>query len=226
MRRSVWCHLGRGDRYRGRRHTFQPADDQGQFLLQINANRTAYLIVARLQVIAGIVGLPVALGLYQALRRWGAKLWVGILALVVGVLFFMAVSIKDMAVAYYLAPHYAEAGDATKPALEVMAGTLYHAGLFVDLIGHLFIFGIGIGLFSLAILQTSLAPQWVGWLGLFGAVVGGWVSILTMPVIVGWFVVPAPYVAVAGGLMGIGMLAAFGWIVVMGVVMLRQVVPD
>ena len=200
---------------------FQPADDQGQFLLQIDANRTAYLVVARLQVIAGIVGLPIALGLYQALRRWGALLWVGVLALVMGVLFFMAVSIKEMAVAYELAPFYVEASEATRPALEVMGGTLYQAGLFVDLIGHLLIFGIGIGLFSLAVLRTSVGPQWVGWLGLFGAVVGGWVSILTLPVIVGWFVVPQPYIAVAGGLMGIGMLAAFAWLVVMGVVMLR-----
>ena len=113
------------------------------------------------------------------------------------------------------------ASEATRPALEVMAITLYQTGLVVDFIAHELFFTIGIGLFSLAILRTSVAPQWVGWLGLFGAVVAGGFTLLTLPVIVGWSVTPEPVVAVAGGIMIIGMLAAYGWIAAIGVVLMR-----
>ena len=45
--------------------------------------------------------------------------------------------------AFELAPRYVEASEATRPALGVMASTLYQAGLFADLIGHVLLFGIG-----------------------------------------------------------------------------------
>ena len=193
----------------------------GHYLLQVNADPTAYLVSNWLAVISHIVGLPVALGFYHVLRRWGALLWVGVLGLVMGGLFFIAANILFRAFTYELGSRYVEASEATRPALEVMAGTLYQTGVFVDLIAHELFFSIGIGLFSLAILRTSVAPKWVGWFGLFGAVVAGGFSLLTLPVIVGWFAAPEPVSAVAGGVMVIGMLAAYGWIVVMGVVLLR-----
>ena len=195
--------------------------DMGEFLLEVNPDRTAFLVSSWLAIIGGIVGLPVAFGFYQALRRWGNILWVGVLALVAGGLFFIAADILRRAFAYKLASRYVEASEATRPALEVMASTIYQTNLVVDLIAHVLFFGIAIGLFSLAILRTSVAPKWVGWFGLFAAVVGGGFSILTMPVIVGWLIVPEPYEAVAITLMAVGMLAAYGWIIVMGVVLLR-----
>ena len=200
---------------------FGDPDDLGKYLLEVNADPTAYLLSNWLAVISHIVGLPVALGFYQALRRWGPLLQVGVLALVLGVLFFIAANILFRAFTFELGSRYVEAGEATRPALEVMASTLYQTGVFVDLIAHELFFTMGIGLFSLAILQTSVAPKWVGWFGLFGAVIAGGFSLLTLPVIVGWIAVSKPFEVAAGGVMVIGMLAAYGWIVVMGVVLLR-----
>ena len=200
---------------------FGDPDDMGQYLLELNAAQTAFLVSNWLAVISHIVGLPVALGYYHVLRRWGALLWVGVVALVIGGLFFIAANVLFKAFTYELGSRYVEANEATRPALEVMASTLYQTGVFVDFIAHELFFTIGIGLFSLAILGTSVAPKWVGWFGLFGAIVAGVFSILTLPVLVGWFETPEPVYAVAGGIMGIGMLAAYAWIVVMGVVLLR-----
>lgn len=196
--------------------------DMGQYLVQVNADPTAYLAANWLAVISHIVGLPVALGFYHVLRRWGALLWVGVLALVLGNLFFIAANVMFRAFAYELGSRYVAASESTKPALEVMASTLYQTGLLLDLIAHEFFFSIGIGLFSIAILRTSVAPKWIGWFGMFGAVAAGGFSLLTLPIIVGWLVAPEPVIAVAGGIMIVGMLAAYGWIVVMGVVLLRQ----
>ena len=155
------------------------------------------------------------------LRRWAGLLWVGVLALVMGSLFFIAANILFRAFAYELGSRYVEASEATKPALEVMANTLYQTGVFVDLVAHELFFSIGIGLFSLAILRTSVKPKWVGWFGVFGAVVAGGLSRLTLPVIERWVATPEPVIVIAGGVMIIGMLAAYGWIVVMGVILLR-----
>lgn len=205
---------------------FGNPDDLGKYLLEVNAGQTAYLVSNWLAVISHFVGLPVALGLYQALRRWGSLLWVGVLALITGSLFFIAANILFRAFTYELGSRYVEASDATRPALEAMASALYQTGVFVDLIAHELFFSIGIGLFSLAILGTSVAPKWAGWFGLFGAVAAGGFSLLTLPVIVGWLAVPEPFTIVAGIIMVVGMLAAYGWIVMMGVILLRLREPD
>ena len=38
--------------------------------------------------------------------------------------------------------------------------------------------GIGVLLFSLAILRTAIAPKWIAWLGFLAALLGGWVTLL------------------------------------------------
>ena len=129
--------------------------DMGPYLLQVNADPTAYLVANWLAVISHVVGLPVALGFYQVLRRWGAMLWVGVLALVLGSLFFIAANIMFRAFAYELGSRYVAASEATRPALEVLASTLYQTGLFLDLIAHELFFSIGIGLFSLHLSDIS-----------------------------------------------------------------------
>ena len=66
---------------------FGDPDDMGQYLLEVNAAQTAYLVSNWLAVISHIVGLPVALGFYHVLRRWGALLGVGVLAFIMGASF-------------------------------------------------------------------------------------------------------------------------------------------
>ena len=68
-------------------------DDMGRYLLQVNVATTAYLVSNCLAIVSHIVGLPVGLAFYHLLRRWGAVLWVGVLALVTGGLLFIVANI-------------------------------------------------------------------------------------------------------------------------------------
>ena len=49
--------------------SFTLSDDLGQILPQVNADRTAYLVVKWLSVGSNMLGIIFALGLYVALRR-------------------------------------------------------------------------------------------------------------------------------------------------------------
>ena len=90
-----------------------------------------------------------------------------------GALLFIAALIIQLGVGYEPAPSYVEASDATKPALLVVASTLDRIDGVANDIGLLV--GIGMLLFALAILRTSIVPKWVGWLGLPG-VMFAWLS--------------------------------------------------
>ena len=182
--------------------------DMAQILLRLNANQTAYLVYNWLQIIPLPLGFFVVLGLYKALRRWGDLLWIAVLASVFGGVFFTLNFIFEIVIAAELAPRYAEASESTRSALEVMASTFHQAGVIAHRIGHVLIWGIGVGLFALAILRTSVAPKWVGWLGLFAALVAGWFGLLEG--------VSSVFEAVTA----IGAIAYIVWMVAMGVVLL------
>ena len=68
-------------------------------------------------------------------------------------------------------------------------------------------------LFSLAILRTKVAPKWVAWLGIFAALLGGWIPLLR------------PVAEVFEIFELIGGLGWFVWMVVMGVVLWRAPEP-
>jgi hypothetical protein len=67
-------------------------------------------------------------------------------------------------------------------------------------------------MFSLALLRTGLAPRWVAWLGFFVAVVGGWMTVLSV-------------VSDVFELIGsFGFIGLWVWMVAMAVAVLRA--PD
>ncbi|MCZ6478123.1 MAG: hypothetical protein O6851_07410, partial [Gemmatimonadetes bacterium] len=87
-------------------------------------------------------------------------------------------------------------------------------------VGHVLIFGIGVLLFSFAILQTSVVPKWIGWLGLIVVAVN--VALLTFLSGVFHIIRPPWLWPVATG-------TNLLWVVAMGVVLLRlrePVAPD
>ena len=120
-----------------------------------------------------------------------------------GGVFYIASYLFEIGIASVLAPSYVVAGEATRPALAVMASTLHETAISMHELGHVLSFGIGYGLFSLAILRTSVAPKWLGWLGLFVALTFGFVSVVSEIAEI------------------LGFLAAMVWTVAMGVILLR-----
>ena len=152
-------------------------DDPGQWLLDVNRNRTGLVTEVWLKIVGVVVGMGFGLGLYQALRRAGPLLWIAVLAFVTTSLLIMAQLLVVLGVAYELAPAYAEASVAIRPALEVMATTLLQIGVLAEFVADHLIGPLRTALFGLAITLTSVLPRWLGWLSLVLALVR-WLGLL------------------------------------------------
>ena len=171
-------------------------------------------------VLSLLLFMAAALGFYQALHVAGAVLWIAVVAFFTGVIFLLFHEFIRLGIAYELAPAIADASTATRPALEVMTNTLRQTSWLAAGVGHVLIFGIGVLLFSFAILQTSVVPKWIGWLGLIVVAVN--VALLTFLSGVFHIIRPPWLWPVATG-------TNLLWVVAMGVVLLRlrePVAPD
>ncbi len=143
-----------------------------------------------------------------------------VLAFVTGIIFGLFHEFIRLGIGYELAPALAEATTATRTALEVMADTLRRTSWLAAGVGYVLIYGIGVLLFSFAILQTSVVPKWIGWLGLI--VVAVHVALLTLLSGVFYSIRPPWLWPVAAG-------TSLVWVLAMGVVLLRlkePVAPD
>ncbi len=164
--------------------------------------------------------MAAALGFYQALHEAGTVLRIAVVASLTGIIFLLAHEFIRLGIGYELAPGIADASTATRPALEVMANTLRQTSRLAGGVGYVLIFGIGVLLFSFAILQTSVVPKWIGWLGLI--VVAVHVALVTLLSGVFHIIRPPWLWPVATG-------THLLWVVAMGVVLLRlkeHVAPD
>ncbi|MEA2246028.1 MAG: hypothetical protein QOH46_557, partial [Solirubrobacteraceae bacterium] len=89
---------------------------------------------------------------------------------------------------------------------DLMAGT----ALATNYVGDLLLWAVAVPLFGLAVVRTRVLPRWIGWVGMFVGVVGGWI---------GAFGIVSTTVE---DITAIGFLAFFVWMVAMGVAMLRR----
>ncbi len=145
-------------------------------------------------VLALLLNMAAVLGFYQALRQAGPLLLIAVVAFLTGVIFLLFHEFIQLGIAYELAPGIA---DTLRQTSRLAAG-----------VGYVLIFVIGVLFVSFAILQTSVVPKWIGWLGLI--VVAVHVPLLTLlsDVFESWLW------PVATG-------TSRGWALAMGVVLLR-----
>ena len=170
-------------------------------------------------VLALLLSMAAVLGFYQALRQAGPLLLIAVVAFLTGIIFVLAHEFIRLGIAYELAPGIAEASAATRPALEVMADTLRKTSWLAAGVGYVLIFGIGVLLFSFAILRTSVVPKWIGWLGLIAVAVN--VALVTLLSGVFDSSIRPPWLLAS--------VTYLGWVLAMGVVLLRlkePVAPD
>jgi len=147
-----------------------PILDEDQGVVAVAAGP---LIVAPMLI--AVAGLALA----YALRPTGSLTWIGGLAFVGGGFAILYRPFVWLALAYELAPAYVDAADeSTRETLATVGDTLDTFALGADMIGAVLIAGIGVPLFSLAILRTGFARRWVAWLGFPVAVIGGWLTLL------------------------------------------------
>ena len=164
-------------------------------------------------MLAATFGLAAALGFFQALRQAGALVWLATLFFEVGTLMVFAFTSIFLAMTYELAPAYLEATGATKSALEATGDTLGQLGDLTNLISGALSWGLGVLLFSLVILRTSVVTKWIGWLGILVAILGGWLALL------------GPTSDVFETIGFIGFIGFWVWMIAMGVALLRLPEP-
>ncbi|MCH8948456.1 MAG: DUF4386 family protein [Acidobacteria bacterium] len=101
----------------------------------------------------------------------------------------------------------------------MMANTLRQTSRLASAVGSALIFGVGVLLFSFAILRTSVVPKWIGWLGLIAVAAN--VALVTLLSGVFDSSIRPPWLLATGTFLG--------WLLAMGVVLLRlkePVAPD
>ena len=170
-------------------------------------------------VLALLLMMAAVLGFYLALRQAGPLLWIAVVAFLTGIIFLLSHEFIRLGIAYELAPGIADASTAIRPALEVMANTLRQTSWLAAGVGYVLIFGIGVLLFSFAILRTSVVPKWIGWLGLIVVAVN--VALVTLLSGVFDSSIRPPWLLASG--------TSLGWVLAMGVVLLRlkeRMAPD
>ena len=190
------------------------AEDAADILPILAEDQTLAATAGWLFVLAPILLAVAGLSFFQALRQAGPLLWVALLAFVGGSLLILSRSFIWLAMTYKLAPAYLDAAEGTKSTLAIVGDTLVSLGFMAELVaGGVLIGGIGVLLFSLAILRTTVAPKWVAWLGFLVAVLAGWFTLL------------GPVAEVFEIIELIGTVGFFVWMVALGVALWRAPEP-
>lgn len=169
--------------------------------------------VVAFSVLAEALLVPAALGFYEVLRRdTGRILRLAVVTVIMGSIFLSASFLIETVNASEVAPSYLEADESARPALGVLAVTLRQLQLVLRWYGDVLAFGVGLGLFALASIRTSLVPTWIGWVGVLGALLAGWLA-------------PLQSVSDVFGISFLGVPLLIVWMVWMGVTMLRSHPP-
>ena len=152
-------------------------DTTEQKLLYIADHLTVYLTQQSFMLLTFLLVVPAALGLHWALRQAGSVTVIATVAVMAGALIGVGSALLNLSLKARLTPAYAEADAATRLTLEVVYQTFIGVGPS-HAVAWFLLAGIGVGLFSFAILRTALLPKWIAWLGLFVAL-AGWLHLLT-----------------------------------------------
>jgi hypothetical protein len=180
-----------------------------EWIADVNDAGGAFLVGAWLTIIGGYFGMVALIGFYNALRAAGRVL---VLAPILGVVGLTLVTVSHLipiAMAYELAPAYADASGASQASLATAEDTLAAISLVTNYAGNFLGWGVAIPMIAYAILTTSVVPRWIGWLGMVVAFFAGWLGLL------------GPASSVIEGISSIGFLAFFVFVLSMGIALLR-----
>lgn len=112
--------------------------------------------------------IVVILVLYHLFRDGGPAMRLAAVLGVVGLVFITLQDFLGLA-GIELAAQSAAADQATKPAIDAVAETVLVTRSHLSTVGNALTWGVGGGLFSLAIIRTERLPKWLGWGGLLFA---------------------------------------------------------
>jgi hypothetical protein len=185
--------------------------EQGlEWMTDVRDGGDLFFVGAWMAVFAGLFLLVALIGFYDVLREASPVMVVAPVAAAVGMTLVTVSHVLPIAMAYELAPGYANATGATQDALAVTVDTFASASLLTNYVGNALNWGVAVPLYAVAILKTAVLPRWIGWLGLVVAVFGGWLGLL------------GPASDVVEGASSIGFIGFFVFLASMGIAILRR----
>ena len=180
--------------------------------LVVAHQRTA-LAAGWLLMLAPLLFVLAAAGFSELFRDAGASTRAALVVIVIGLAFAWIRNAVWLALMYEAGPAYAAGSVTVQASIVAMTDTVLRFGTVIgDMTGAPLV-GLGMVLFSAAILRTRRAPRWVGWLGI---VVGGMAG--AQPLMA---VAPELEVLVLASFPGLAV-----WMVAMGIVLWRMPAPD
>lgn len=188
----------------------EPGQAGLDWIADVNDASGAFFVGGWLLNLGGVFVLVAWIGFYDALKGAGPAL---ILAPILGAVSMTLVTVSHLiplAMAYELAPGYADATPAAQESLAVTADTLSLVSLVTNYFGNALGWGVVVPLYAYAIMKTGAVPRWIGWLGWFVAVFAGWLSLL------------GPASTLIEGVTFLGFVGFFVFMASMGVALLRR----
>jgi hypothetical protein len=181
-----------------------------EWIADVNDAGGAFVVGAWLTVLGGYFGMVALVGFYVALREAGRVLVLAPIVAVAGLTLVTLSHVIPIAMAYELAPAYADASASTRESLAVTADTLASVCLVTNYAGNFLGWSVAIPMIAWAILKTRVVPRWIGWLGMVVAVFAGWLGLL------------GPASDAIEGVSSIGFPAFFVFMLSMGIALLRR----
>jgi hypothetical protein len=109
-----------------------------------------------------------------------------------------------------LVPDFTVADASARAGLQTTGDLLAGMALATNYVGDVLAWGVAVPIFALAVLRTGALPRWIGWLGIFVGVVGGWIGALGLAS------------STLEDVSALGFLAFFVWMAAMGIAMLGR----
>ena len=188
----------------------ETGSDGREWIADVNDAGGAFIVGAWLTILGGYFWMVALVGFYDALRAAGRWLVLAPIAGVSGLTLVTLSHLIPIAMAYELAPAYADANGATQASVAITADALASVCLVTNYAGNFLGWSVAIPMIAYAILKTSVLPRWLGWLGMVAAVFAGWLGLL------------GPASSVIESISSVGFLAFFVFMLAMGVTLLRR----
>ncbi len=179
------------------------------WVAEVDAGGSAFLAGGWLVVLGGVVALVALVGFHDALRDSGPWLVLAPVLAVLAMTLVTASHVIPLGMASHFVPGYVAADAPVQSGLAVTLQVLAAVSLGLNLAGDTVLWGVVVPMYAVAVLRSAVLPHWIGWLGLFTALFGGWLGVLGA-------VVPA-----VEDFTFLGFLAFFVWMAAMGVAVLR-----
>jgi len=170
----------------------------------------AFFAGAWLVILGGVVGLVALVGFYYALREAGELMILAPALSIVGLTLVTISHLIPISMAYELVPDVVDATGSTRTSLETTTQTFTSTALVLNYVGDVILWGVVVPMYAVAILKTRVVARWIGWLGIFVAVVAGWLGALS------------PASGVIDGITFVGFVGFFLWMLVVGIALLRR----